>query len=234
MTEPIVAICQYCLKIMNNCHNPNKQSHSDTNELLAWFEKLYEIVPGLPVKDLPRNNKLRIDILRRLAGQLLTDDERAGLYGLPKGCRIREGAKIISPENLTIGEYCWIGENAVLDASGGLQIGSHCSIGLSVYIWSHSSHLTNLTMSNESGSNLIQRKPTKIGSGCFIAGPSVILAGVTIGDKVLVRPFSTIDTDVPSRAIVDSNGIQENVFTEERIGRLVRKQLGNGIAATVK
>lgn len=219
---------------MTSNHNCNEKPHSETNNILTWFKKLYEIVPGLPVKDSPRNNKLRSDILLRLAGQLLTDDERAELYGLPKGCRIREGAKIISPENLTIGEYCWIGENAILDASGGLQIGSHCSIGLSVFIWSHSSHLTNLSMSNESGSKLIQQKPTKIGSGCFIAGPSVIFAGVTIGDKVLVRPFSTIDTDVPSRAIVDSKGIQENVFTEERIGRLVRKQLGNGIVSTVK
>jgi acetyltransferase-like isoleucine patch superfamily enzyme len=193
--------------------------------LLTWFEKLREFMPDLPVNDTSRNNNLRHDILRRMVGQCLTDDERAEFYGLPKGCRIREGAKIISQENLRIGEYCWIGENAILDASGGLEIGSHCSIGLSVFIWSHSSHLTNLTMSNESGSSLIQRKPTRIGSGCFIAGPSVILSGVAIGDKVLIRPFSVVDKDIPSRSIVDSNGIQENVFTEARIGRLVHKQM---------
>lgn len=217
---------------MINSHNSKAKNPDppdvDVNGLLTWFERLREIVPNLPFRDTARNNRVRGEILRRFAGQFLTDDERAELYGLPRGCRIREGAKIISPENLTIGEYCWIGENAILDASGGLEIGSHSSIGLSVLIWSHSSHLTNLTMSNEVGSSLIQRKPTKIGSGCFIAGPSVILAGVTIGDKVLIRPFSTIDKDVPSRSIVDSSGIQPDVFTEERIERLVRKQLGHG------
>ena len=116
-----------------------------------------------------KDNQLRDEILRRLIGQYLTDDERAEFFGLPKGCRIREGAKIISPDNLEIGECCWIGENSVLDASGGLEIGSHTSIGLSVFIWSHTSHLANLSGSNESGSNLIQRKSTKIGSNCFIA-----------------------------------------------------------------
>ena len=148
--------------------NSRSESEQKPEDLLAWFEKLREFAPDLPIKDTSRNRKLRSDILHRLVGQCLTDDERAEFYGLPIGCRIREGAKIISQENLRIGEYCWIGENAVLDSSGGVEIGSHCSIGLSVFIWSHSSHLTNLSMNNQSGSNLIQRRPTKIGSGCFI------------------------------------------------------------------
>lgn len=161
--------------------------------------------------------------MRRVAGEFLTDDERAQWLGLPRGCRIREGAKIISPEKLEMGEYCWIGENAVLDASGGLRIGSHTSIGLAVFVWSHSSHLTNLTLANEMGSNLIQRKSTCIGSGCFIAGPSVVLPGVTIGDHVLIRPFSTIDKNIPSRSLVDSSGVRENVFTEAKIAKLVQR-----------
>ena len=80
-------------------------------------------------------------------------------------------------------------------------------------------------MSNDQGSDLIQRKPTKIGSGCFISGPSVVLPGVTLGDKVLVRPFTTVDKDVPSRSIVDSSGIKTGVLTDERISRLAKKQI---------
>ena len=48
----------------------------------------------------------------------MTDVERAKFLGLPKGCRIRENAKIISQENLKIGNNVWIGESAILDASG--------------------------------------------------------------------------------------------------------------------
>jgi acetyltransferase-like isoleucine patch superfamily enzyme len=199
----------------------------DRKSLLNWFIPLINKLPKLPFKEVERNINLRPEILSRVLGQLLTDDERSVLFGLPEGCRIREGAKIISPEKLKIGENCWIGENAILDASGGLEIGSHTSIGLSVFIWSHTSHLTNLSMRNEMASELIQRKPTKIGNGCFIAGPSVILPGVTIGDKVLVRPFSTVEKDVPSRSLVDATGIKESVFTEDRIQRMIRKHLNH-------
>ena len=85
-------------------------------------------------------------------------------------------------------------------------------------------------MSNESGSNLIQRKKT-ISSGCFLVGPSVILSGVTVGDKVLIRPFSVVDQDASSRSVVDKNSIQENLFTEERIERLAKRQMRHVVSA---
>jgi acetyltransferase-like isoleucine patch superfamily enzyme len=177
--------------------------------------------------DSNRNNAIRHSICKDIAARVLTDDERASFYGLPSGCSMREGAKIIAIENLQIGEHCWIGENAILDASGGLSIGSHCSIGLSVFIWSHSSHLSSLTMQNQIGNKLIDRKSTTIGDGCFIAGPSVVQPGVHIGNKVLVKPFSTIDSDIPDRSIVSQNGIRENVFTDKMLNKLLTKQRRN-------
>ncbi|NKE68715.1 acyltransferase [Ramlibacter sp. RBP-2] len=158
----------------------------------------------------------------------MTDDERAASHGLDETCRMREGAKIISPEKLECGEYVWVGENAVLDASGGLSIGSHTSIGLGVYIWSHTSQLTNLTLQNFSGSELIERRPTKIGSGVFIAGPSVILAGVTIGDKCVIAPLTVVNKDIPPYSVVSGNPsrvvktINEDYIAAER-GRVLGK-----------
>ena len=204
---------------------PNVTDQAETELLAKWFEQLKAILPELPFKSEERHMLLRPDIIRRVIGEFLTDDERAEYLGLSRGCRIREGAKIFSPANLSIGEYCWIGENAILDASGGLEIGSHTSIGPSVFVWSHSSHLTALGMDNAPGSKLIQRKRTKIGSGCFVAGPSVVLPGVTIGDCVLIRPFATVDRDVPSRSVVDSSGVKEGGLSEQCIARMVRNHL---------
>ncbi|HPX12433.1 MAG TPA: CocE/NonD family hydrolase, partial [Syntrophales bacterium] len=65
-----------------------------------------------------RNRNLRGQILQYFISSVMTDDERARLLGLPEGCRMRENAKIISPENFRCGKYVWIGEGAVLDASG--------------------------------------------------------------------------------------------------------------------
>lgn len=148
-----------------------------------------------------RNNRNRDYVKKQEFARGLTDEERAQFWGLPKGCRMRENAKIIAPENLVCGEYVWIGEGAVLDASGGLEIGSHTSIGLNVMIWSHTSFLSNLTMSNAAGSELIARTKTIIGSGCFIAGPSVIYPGVQLGDKTVILPMSVINKNLAGNCI---------------------------------
>ena len=145
---------------------------------------------------------IRAQILTYQATASMSDIERATFLGLPQGCRIRENAKIISPQNLKIGEFCWIGEGAVLDASGGLTIGSNTSIGLSVFIWTHDSHQLNIRGTNtRDQQSRIRRKPTSIGSNCFIAGPSVIMPGVSIGDKCLVSPMSVVTEDLPDRTV---------------------------------
>ena len=171
-----------------------------------------------------RNNNLRPQILEYFISQVMTDDERAHLLGLPTGCRMREGAKIISPENFVCGEYVWIGEGAILDASGGLTIGDHTSIGLNVFVWSHTSYLANVAMNNIIGSPLIERKATQIGKGCFIAGPAVIYAGVTIGDRVVILPMTTVTKDIPSNSIVAGSPAQiKKELTDEIIQREIAR-----------
>ncbi|WP_092533074.1 acyltransferase [Amycolatopsis arida] len=152
-----------------------------------------------------RSDRLRRQILTDLVGQYMNDVERARLYGLPETTRIRERAKIVSPENLTLGEHCWIGEGAVLDASGGLEIGEHTSIGLNTLVFTHSSWLANMALANYSGSDLIERKPVRIGRGCFVGGLVVVMPGVTIGDFATVQPNSVVAKDVPPRTLVAGN-----------------------------
>lgn len=152
--------------------------------------------------DTERARGLREEILRNLLALAMTDDERATMLGLPNGCRVRESAKIVSPENLSCGEYVWVGENAVLDASGGLHVGSHTTFAVGALVWTHSSTFANLMLDNRSGNPWIVRKPTYIGSGCYIGGPSSIYPGVTIGNKVIVLPMTVITEDVPDNVMV--------------------------------
>jgi acetyltransferase-like isoleucine patch superfamily enzyme len=152
--------------------------------------------------DNERTRRLRKGILRKLLALVMTDDERAGMLCLSKGSRIRETAKIIAPEKLVCGEFVWIGENVVLDASGGLEIGSHTTFAVGALVWSHSSVLSNIMMDNAIDNQWIVRKPTKIGSGCYIGGPSSIYPGVTIGNKVIVLPMSVVTNDFPDNVMV--------------------------------
>lgn len=152
--------------------------------------------------DTERTRRLRPQILKRILSLVMTDDERATELGLPQGCRVRESAKIISPENLRCGTDVWIGENAIVDASGGLDIGSNTTIGTGVFVWSHTSVLSSLMGDNRSGNKWIRRAPTTIGKNSFIGGPSVINPGVVIGDGCLILPMSVVTNDVPDRTMV--------------------------------
>jgi len=165
------------------------------------------LIGGLPVFEDEDEHlrSIRRQILTYRAADLMNDRERAAWLGLPKGCRIRENAKIIAPEKLTLGEYVWIGEGAILDAQGGLTIGDHTQIGLTVMIWSHSSHRQARRGETAHTRSSIVYRPTKIGARCFIGGPSVIAPGVTIGDEVIVSPMTFVDSDVPDRAVIGGN-----------------------------
>jgi acetyltransferase-like isoleucine patch superfamily enzyme len=152
-----------------------------------------------------RSNRLRTGILNDDGGSRTHPFGRAHFLGLPPTSRIWERAKIISPENLRLGECCWIGENPVLDASGGLTIRERTSIGLNCLVFTHSSWLANMKLENRSGTDLIERKPVRIGRGCFIGGNSVIMPGVMIGDCVTVSPLSVVTKDVPDYCLVSGN-----------------------------
>ena len=169
---------------------------------------------------------LRAQILRYQATELMTDRERAVFLGLPEGCRIRERAKILAPEKLVLGKNVWIGEGAVLDAQGGLTIGDSSQIGLGVMIWSHSSHLQAIRGETTLGRDSIAYKPTRIGKNCFIAGPSVIAAGVTIGDGAIISPLTFVDRDVAAGETVSAPRSLKKL--EQRLDRLERRLAAEG------
>lgn len=152
--------------------------------------------------DTERTRALRLELLTRALRTVMTDDERALANRLPAGCRMREGAKILSPERLVCGEYVWIGEGVIVDASGGLEIGDHTTLGSGCYIWSHSSVMANILMDNRPGNPHIVHSKTRIGCGSFIGGPSVVYSGVSIGDRCIVMPMSVVNSDVPDNTMV--------------------------------
>lgn len=166
---------------------------------------------------------LRAQILQYHAAELMTDRERAIFLGLPEGCRIRERAKILAPEKLVLGKNVWIGEGAVLDAQGGLSIGDSSQIGLGVMIWSHSSHLQAIRGETTLGRDSISYKETRIGKNCFIGGPSVIAAGVTIGDGAIISPLTFVDRDVADGERVSA---PRSLKTLERRLNVLEKRLG--------
>lgn len=170
-------------------------------ELLQLLESIWKS-DKFKLSDTDRTRALRRELLTRALSSVMTDDERAQLNGLSAGCRMRENAKILMPDRLVCGDHVWIGEGVIVDASGGLEIGDHTTLGSGSYIWSHSSAMANIMMDNRSGNPYIVRSTTKIGCGTFIGGPSVVYAGVSIGDRCIVMPMSVVTSDVPDNTMV--------------------------------
>lgn len=172
------------------------------------------------LSDTDRTRALRPMILDRLLALVMTDDERAQHLGLPEGCRVRESAKVISPENLECGPHVWIGENAIVDASGGLSIGSHTTIAASVLVWSHTSVMSNLMSNNQIGNPWIRRRNTRIGANTFIGGPSVIYPGISVGSGCIVLPMSVVTSDIPDNTLVGgAPAIVKRTIDEEWLDR---------------
>jgi len=169
---------------------------------------------------------LRRQIVQYHATELMTDRERAAFLGLPEGCRIRERAKILAPEKLVLGKNVWIGEGAMLDAQGGLHIGDNSQIGVGVFVWTHSSHLQAVRGETTSSRESIIYKETRIGRNCFIVGPSVIAAGVTIGDGAMISPLTFVDRDVaPGERVSGPRSLRQ---LEERLAALEMRLDGQG------
>ena len=156
------------------------------------FDEIREAVSYF--KSDERNTSIRENVIfRAIADKLLTDFERAEYYGLPDTCRMREGVKIISPENLICGDYVYISENAIIDASGGLEIGNHTTIGVNACIWTHSTVYSTLSLSQFSPAPYNSRKRSIIGNGVFIGANSVIMPGTSIADLTVIQPLSLVD-----------------------------------------
>jgi acetyltransferase-like isoleucine patch superfamily enzyme len=180
---------------------------------------------------------LRNQILTYHMTDLMTDRERARFLGLPEGCRMRERAKILAREKLSIGHHVCIMEGAILDAQGGLTIGDYTQIGLNVMIWSHTSHIGALFggRRQDTASNMvahgkgIQYLPTKIGSNVFIAGPSVIGPGVTIGNRVIISPLSFVDRDLPDNAVFSpANDMRKLQARVDKLEKMIEMLLEQG------
>ena len=160
----------------------------------------------------------------------MNDRERARFLGLPAGCRIRENAKILRPERFVCGTNVWIGEGAVLDAQGGLEIGDNTQIGLGVFVWSHTTHKQARAGQTGQSKELIDYRRTVIGRNVFIAGPSVVGPGVTIGDGAIISPLSFVDRDVEPGAVVshrlEQREVQRRLDALESEIEVLRTRLG--------
>jgi acetyltransferase-like isoleucine patch superfamily enzyme len=98
-----------------------------------------------------------------------------------------------------IGNYSYIGCNAVLGAGGGLRIGHQVLIGQSVNVHAENHNFADATRHiNEQG---VSYQEVVIEDDVWIGSRVTILAGVTIGHGAVIGGGAVVTTSVPAYAI---------------------------------
>src|SRR5260370_15395470 len=89
----------------------------------AWFIQLWFIFDTIFVRPTPQV----LYCWRRFAWRL---------FGAKVGRKvlIRPGVRVIFPWKVTIGDYCWIGDNATLYSVAQITIGAHSVISQEAYL----------------------------------------------------------------------------------------------------
>jgi putative colanic acid biosynthesis acetyltransferase WcaF len=111
---------------------------------------------------------------------------------------IRPTVTVTYPWKITIGDYVWIGDDAVLYSLGDIFIGDHSVVSQRSYLCAADHDYNTLEF-------IIQAKSIRIGRECWIAAESFIAPGVTIGDKAVIGAKSCVLKDQPEAMLCAGN-----------------------------
>jgi acetyltransferase-like isoleucine patch superfamily enzyme len=118
--------------------------------------------------------------------------EKARYLGFGEGTSIYDSSVVIG--DVRVGRNTWIGPFTVLDGSGGLEIGDFCSISAGVQLYTHDT----VRWALSGGEAQPERRPTKIGSRCYVGPHTIVAKGVTIGDGCVIGASSLVLDDIPA------------------------------------
>ena len=137
-----------------------------------------------------------------LLGRHVTLDSsvRANPLGGSSPCVLRT---MTPTARLALGDKVGI-SSSVIVAGNSIEIGEDTILGAGSMILDNDFHIPGQGFSWLTEYSL-KSKPVKIGRGCFIGSRSIILKGVTLGDRVVIGAGSVVTKDVPAYSIAAGN-----------------------------
>ena len=119
------------------------------------------------------------------------------------GCWVKYGNQAFTP-SIKIGDSCNIGEHTHITAINKITIGNGLLTGRYVYIGDNSHGGLSIEEANipPIKRQLKSKGEVEIGNHVWIGDKATVLAGVHIGDNVIVAANAVVLSDVPSNSIV--------------------------------
>ena len=130
----------------------------------------------------------------------LDSSARANPLGGSSPCVLRT---MTSTARLSLGDRVGL-SSSVIVAGNSIEIGEDTILGAGSMVLDNDFHALGPGFSwlTEYSKN---SKPVKIGRGCFIGARSIILKGVTLGDRVIIGAGSVVTKDVPAYSVAAGN-----------------------------
>ena len=119
------------------------------------------------------------------------------LFGATLGRQlvIKPHVRIKYPWRLSVGDHCWIGEEAWIDNLADVSLGNHVCISQQVYLCTGSHDHRKRSF------DLITR-PILVGNGAWLGARALILGGVTVHPNAIVAAGTVVTKDIPEGAVV--------------------------------
>ena len=113
--------------------------------------------------------------------------------------------------NIKIGSNSSIGKDSSIRSSNSIEIGDHVQISSEVIVLDNNSHSLNYLerrgdVNNPGNSYMVAKSaPIKIGNDVLIGRRSIILKGVSIGDRSIIGAGSVVVKNIPEDVVACGN-----------------------------
>jgi putative colanic acid biosynthesis acetyltransferase WcaF len=111
-----------------------------------------------------------------------------------EGVIVRPTARFTYPWKVTIGDFCWIGDDVVFYSLDEIRLGHHCVVSQKSYLCTGSHDIGDRQFG-------LTTTPILLGNGVWIATDCFVAAGVTIGSNTVVGARSSVFSDLPGGQI---------------------------------
>jgi putative colanic acid biosynthesis acetyltransferase WcaF len=122
------------------------------------------------------------------------------LFGaqIGKGAYFKPGLKVKFPWYLTLGDYCWIGEDVWIDNLTQVTIGSHVCLSQGAYLCTGNHDWTTRNMK-------LFARPIVLQDGCWVGAKTVVCPGVVVGAGAILAAGSVAAKNIPTLEVWAGN-----------------------------